>query len=151
MTKVPCGAASNTSGVTASRAMASRELYEASNDRATPRALWNAASAIVTRRSRGPASFSRRSQPGGFMRFDRAIVRDAPREGCLAECGRTSLTNVVRSVRVAGRLAVGRLGTRSDSDLAWETELLQHLEREGLTVPVSILMTDGRLFADGLV
>jgi hypothetical protein len=35
--------------------------------------------------------------------------------------------------------------------LAWETELLQHLDREGLTVPVPIPTMDGRLFADGLV
>src|SRR5205085_11527958 len=48
-------------------------------------------------------------------------------------------------------LAVGRLGARSDADLGWETELLQHLDREGLTVPVPIPTTDGRLFADGLV
>ena len=47
--------------------------------------------------------------------------------------------------------ASGRLGARSDADLAWETELLQHLDREGLTVPVPIPTTDGRLFADGLV
>jgi hypothetical protein len=53
--------------------------------------------------------------------------------------------------RVYGHLAVGRLGARSDADLAWETELLQHLDREGLTVPVPIPTTDGRLFADGLV
>jgi Ser/Thr protein kinase RdoA (MazF antagonist) len=39
-------------------------------------------------------------------------------------------------VRVNGQLAVGRLGGRSDADLAWEIELLQHLDREGLTVPV---------------
>jgi Ser/Thr protein kinase RdoA (MazF antagonist) len=57
----------------------------------------------------------------------------------------------VSSVRVAGRLAVGRLGTRSDADLAWETDLLRHLDAEGLTVPVPIPTTDGRLFADGLV
>ena len=50
-----------------------------------------------------------------------------------------------------GRLAVGRLGARGDADLAWETALLQHLDREGLTVPVPIPTTDGRLFADGLV
>ncbi|GAA1653344.1 hypothetical protein GCM10009733_058330 [Nonomuraea maheshkhaliensis] len=61
------------------------------------------------------------------------------------------VANDVWSVRVGGRLAVGRLGTRSDADLAWETELLQHLDREGLTVPVPIPATDGRLFADGLV
>ncbi|MFI5891937.1 phosphotransferase [Actinoplanes sp. NPDC051513] len=55
------------------------------------------------------------------------------------------------SVRVNGQLAVGRLGARSDADLAWETELLVHLDREGLTVPVPIATADGRLFADGLV
>ena len=32
-----------------------------------------------------------------------------------------------------------------------ETVLLQHLDREGLTVPVPIPTIDGRLFADGLV
>src|SRR4051795_7488461 len=55
------------------------------------------------------------------------------------------------SVRVNGPLAVGRLGARSDADLEWETELLQYLDREGLTVPVPIPTTDGRLFVDGLV
>jgi Ser/Thr protein kinase RdoA (MazF antagonist) len=61
------------------------------------------------------------------------------------------VANDVWSVRVHGHLAVGRLGARSDADLAWETELLQHLDRGGLTVPVPIPTTDGRLFADGLV
>src|SRR6185369_2355304 len=61
------------------------------------------------------------------------------------------VANDVWSVRIHGQLAVGRLGTRSDTDLAWETELLQHLDREGLTVPVPIPTTDGRLFADGLM
>src|SRR6478609_3610292 len=61
------------------------------------------------------------------------------------------VANDVWSVRIRGQLAVGRLGTRSDADLAWETELLQHLDREGLTVPVPIPTTDGRRFADGLV
>ena len=61
------------------------------------------------------------------------------------------VANDVWSVRVRGRLAVGRLGGRSDADLAWEAELLQHLDREGLTVPVPIPTTDGRLFADGLM
>ena len=59
--------------------------------------------------------------------------------------------NEVWSVRVNGQLAVGRLGRRSDADLAWETELLRHLDREGMTVPVPIPTTDGRHFADGLV
>src|SRR6184192_4780028 len=61
------------------------------------------------------------------------------------------VANDVCSVRVNGRLAVGRLGARSDADLAWETELLQHLDRAGLTVPIPIPTTDGRLFADGMV
>ena len=61
------------------------------------------------------------------------------------------VANDVWSVRVHGKLAVGRLGGRSDADLAWEAELLQHLDREGLTVPVPIPTTDGRLFADGLM
>src|SRR5919107_6088379 len=61
------------------------------------------------------------------------------------------VANDVWSVRVNGHLAVGRLGARSDADLGWETGLLQHLDREGLTVPVPIPTTDGRLFAAGLV
>ncbi|GIJ11029.1 phosphotransferase enzyme family protein [Micromonospora andamanensis] len=61
------------------------------------------------------------------------------------------VANDVWSVRVDGRRAVGRLGTRSDADLAWETELLRHLDSAGLTVPVPIPTSDGRLFADGLV
>jgi Ser/Thr protein kinase RdoA (MazF antagonist) len=50
----------------------------------------------------------------------------------------------VCSVRVNDRLAVGRFGARSDTDLAWETDFLQHLDREGLTVPAPIPTTDGR-------
>src|SRR4051794_17618301 len=61
------------------------------------------------------------------------------------------VANDVWSVRLNGHLAVGRLGARSEADLAWETKLLQHLNREGLTVPVPIPTADGRLFADGLV
>ena len=61
------------------------------------------------------------------------------------------VANDVWSVRVNGHLAVGRLGDRSDADLAWETGLLLHLDREGLTVPVPIPTMDGRRFADGLV
>ena len=61
------------------------------------------------------------------------------------------VANDVWSVRIRGHRAVARLGKRSDADLAWETELLQHLDRRGLTVPVPIPTMDGRLFANGLV
>ena len=71
------------------------------------------------------------------------IARIAPLAGGVA--------NDVWSLRVNGHLAVGRLGARSDADLAWETKLLQHLDRGGLTVPLPIPTADGRLFAGGLV
>ena len=61
------------------------------------------------------------------------------------------VANDVWSVRINGRLAVARLGKRSDADLAWEAGLLQHLDRNGLTVPVPIPTGDGRLFVNGLV
>ena len=61
------------------------------------------------------------------------------------------VANQVWRVRVDGRVAVARLGGRSDADLAWETDLLRHLDREGLTVPVPIPTRTGRPFADGLV
>src|ERR1700685_402613 len=59
--------------------------------------------------------------------------------------------NQVWSVRVNGHLAVGRLGQRGDADLAWETDLLRHLDRAGMPVPLPTPPTDGRPFADGLV
>ena len=59
--------------------------------------------------------------------------------------------NEVWSVRVKGQLAVARLGRRSKADLGWETELLQHLDRAGMNVPVPIPTADGRYFVDGLV
>ncbi len=61
------------------------------------------------------------------------------------------IANEVWSVEVGGRLAVARLGTRSDADLAWEAGLLQHLDREGIAVPLPIPTQDGRLFVNGLV
>ena len=61
------------------------------------------------------------------------------------------VANDVWRVRVGGEIAVARLGKRSDADLAWEAALLQHLDRNGMIVPVPIAATDGRLFADGLV
>lgn len=61
------------------------------------------------------------------------------------------VANEVWSVLVGGELAVGRLGKRSDADLAWETDLMLHLDNEGLAVPVPIPTMDGRNCADGLV
>src|SRR3954468_13189781 len=61
------------------------------------------------------------------------------------------IANQVWSVCLNGKLVVGRLGTRSDADLAWETDLLHHLDRAGLGVPVPIPTRSGRRFADGLV
>src|SRR5262249_14265775 len=61
------------------------------------------------------------------------------------------VANDVGCGRVNDPRAVGRLGTRSDADRTWETELLVRLDREGLTVPLPIPTTDGRLFADGVV
>ena len=63
--------------------------------------------------------------------------------------------NEVWSVRVKGRLAVARLGRRSDrrsdADLAWEIELMRYLDGEGMAVPTPVPTTDGRDFVDGLV
>jgi hypothetical protein len=64
------------------------------------------------------------------------VVRIEPLAGGVA--------NDVWSVRVNGQIAVARRGVRSDTDLAWETDLLVRLDREGLTVPVPIPTTDGR-------
>lgn len=61
------------------------------------------------------------------------------------------VANDVWSVQLGGQLAVARLGKRGDADLAWETGLLRHLDCNGMTVPVAIPTTDGRLFVDGLV
>lgn len=60
------------------------------------------------------------------------------------------VANDVWRVRLDGEVAVGRLGRRSDADLAWETQLMQHLDRNGMAVPVPIPTVDGRLFVDGL-
>lgn len=61
------------------------------------------------------------------------------------------VANDVWSVELDGRLAVARLGKRSDADLAWETGLLQYLHQNGMTVPLPIPTLDGRLFVHGLV
>src|SRR3954462_2856329 len=63
----------------------------------------------------------------------------------------TGIGNEVWRVRVNGKLAVVRVRKRSHADLSWETELLRHLDREGMEVPVPIPTADGRVFADGLV
>lgn len=72
-------------------------------------------------------------------------------DGTRIEALSGGVANDVWSVRVGGALAVARLGSRSDADLAWEAGLLQHLDRHGMTVPVPIPTRDGRLFADGLM
>jgi Ser/Thr protein kinase RdoA (MazF antagonist) len=79
----------------------------------------------------------------GLREWGEDVVRIEPLAGGVA--------NDVWSVRINGHLAVGRLGARCDADLAWETELLRYLDRQGLTVPMPIPTTDGRLFADGLM
>ncbi len=79
----------------------------------------------------------------GLKQWGADVARVEPLAGGVA--------NDVWSVHVDGRLAVGRLGSRSDADLAWETGLLRYLDRAGLTVPMPIPTLDGRLFADGLV
>lgn len=61
------------------------------------------------------------------------------------------VANDVWRVDLGGQRAVARLGSRSDADLAWETGLLQHLDRNGMTVPLPIPTLDGRLFVGGLV
>lgn len=61
------------------------------------------------------------------------------------------VANDVWLVHINGQRAVARLGQRRDADLDWETQLIQHLDREGLTVPTPIPTKDGRLFANGLV
>lgn len=61
------------------------------------------------------------------------------------------VANDVWSIDLDGRRVVGRLGRRSDADLAWEADLLQHLDRQGLAVPVPISTPDGRRFVDGLM
>lgn len=60
-------------------------------------------------------------------------------------------SNDVWSVDIDGRLAVARLGKRSNADLNWEAELLCHLESNGLAVPLPIPTVDGRHFVNGLV
>ncbi len=45
------------------------------------------------------------------------------------------VANDVWSVRLDGRQVVGRLGRRSEADLAWEGALLQHLDRAGSRCP----------------
>ncbi len=61
------------------------------------------------------------------------------------------VANEVWRVRLDGELVVARLGRRSDADLAWETDLMHHLARNGLAVPQPIPTRDGRLFVNGLV
>ncbi len=66
----------------------------------------------------------------GWEALDQWVDDVAPIEPLTGGVG----VNEVWSVRVNGQLAVGRLGDRSDADLSWETELLRHPDREGMTV-----------------
>src|SRR4051812_47654251 len=75
--------------------------------------------------------------------WGKSVTRIRPLAGGVA--------NDVWSVRIDGRLAVARLGNRSDADLAWETHLLHYLDQQGLIIPTPIPTKDGRLFVDGLV
>lgn len=60
-------------------------------------------------------------------------------------------SNDIWRVEIDGQVAVARLGTRGDADLAWEMDLMAHLDRHGLGVPMPIPTRDGRLFVEGLV
>lgn len=60
------------------------------------------------------------------------------------------VANDVWSVRLGDRLVVGRLGRRSDADLEWEADLLDHLGALGFAVPSRIPTLDGRRAVDGL-
>jgi Ser/Thr protein kinase RdoA (MazF antagonist) len=59
--------------------------------------------------------------------------------------------NEVWSVRVHGQPAVGRLSRRGGADLIWEADLLRHLDRHGMSVPVPLPTVDGRRVVDGLM
>ncbi|HWI87294.1 MAG TPA: phosphotransferase [Sphingomonas sp.] len=72
-------------------------------------------------------------------------------DACRIERIAGGVANDVWRVRVHGALAVGRVGSRSEADLAWEARLLQYLHQQGLAVPVPIPALDGRLFVGGLM
>lgn len=72
-------------------------------------------------------------------------------DAVLLERLKGGVANHVWSVRVRGQVAVARLGSRSDADLAWEVDLLRYLDRNGMAVPVPIPTTDGRFYAHGLM
>ena len=86
-----------------------------------------------------------------MVRWDGTHSRNGATTSLRIEPLTGGVANDVWSVRIAGTLAVARLGVRGDADLAWETDLLDHLARAGLAVPVAIPTPDGRRFVDGLV
>lgn len=61
------------------------------------------------------------------------------------------VANEVWAVTVHGKKAVARLGTRSDEDLRWETELLQFLGQNGICVPTPLQTINGKYYYQGLV
>jgi Ser/Thr protein kinase RdoA (MazF antagonist) len=92
---------------------------------------------------RGKSAMMRRMGWESLSHWGHDVARVEPLAGGVA--------NEVWSVRLNGEIGVGRLGTRSDADLAWETDLLHYLDREGVAVPLPIPTADGRLFVDGLM
>ncbi len=65
--------------------------------------------------------------------------------------GRRRVSTRCAALRINGKRAVARLGGRSDADLAWETNLLRHLDGRGMVVPTPIPTPDGRWFVEGMV
>lgn len=59
--------------------------------------------------------------------------------------------NDVRAVRIGGRRYVARKSFRSEAAIAWEVDLLLHLQTCGLRVPRPLESKDGRLQVDGFV
>lgn len=59
--------------------------------------------------------------------------------------------NDVRLVRLHGRRYAGRLGRRSAEAMDWELDLLEHLARHGMVVPLPQRSVDGQRRTGGLV
>ncbi len=82
--------------------------------------------------------------------FERALRTWNP-DVRLGDCLGGGFRNDVREVRIAGRRYAARLSPRPAATIAWELDLLAHLAKNGLRVPLPIPTQDGRLQVDGLV